>query len=468
MSDDPLNDYLKRIAEASLLSSNEEISLVRKIELARKRLFHSVLSCDFAIRSIIEKLTLVGQGKLHAHRYFKTPQQSTGIAAEQHVRRLTGQLPALKDILQENIKDFEGTDRLGRKRLMQRRRTYAPIVEALGLRTRFVHTLIRQLQMKSARIDGIQARLTELEQHQGAGDQRRELERDFAKLKRDTLEDPAGLAGRTRVIGQRQRHYESCKRELLTRNLRLVVSIAGKYPCPGMDLLDLIQEGNLGLMQAVDEYEDQGYKFSTYATVWIRRAVVQAIRGQARTVRIPAPIASLRSRIRSSQHDLQAELGRIPSSEEIARRAEIPETEVNRLLGESWQTVSLDQPSGQADDRRLIDSIEDRKTKSPLESTTEELLRDRIKSFLESLNTRERKIISHRYGLAGQPCRTLEELSRDFNTSRQRILQIESRTIRKLKAIAQTWLDEKPHPLLHSRLEEQVSGSALQASCFAS
>jgi RNA polymerase primary sigma factor len=228
--------------------------------------------------------------------------------------------------------------------------------------------------------------------------------------------------------------YEAAKRNLSASNLRLVVSIAKKYRNRGLSFLDLIQEGNTGLMRAVDKYEyRRGFKFSTYATWWIRQAITRAIADQARTIRIPVHMIDVLSKLRTMAKKLLHELGREPFPEEIAEAAGVPLEEARRVLEMGRQPMSLDRPVGESEDASFSEFVEDVGVASPTTSTTHGLLRDKIESLLKTLTYREREIVRLRYGLTDGYTYTLEEVGRIFRVTRERVRQIEAKAVKKLQ-----------------------------------
>jgi RNA polymerase primary sigma factor len=454
--DDPVRMYLTQMGSIPLLSRNEEIQLAKKIEVTRKRFRRKVLECDYALSNVVETLKRVHVNELPFDRTIKVS-LTENLEKDKILQRMPHNLKTLEHLLERDLDDFTRSldervgeeDRKGlRQSLKMRRRKAVVLVEELSIRTQKVQPLMKKLEQISNRMDDLERQIMFLDTQRGCREDRANLEKELRDLEMMTLEDAASLRKRCQSIKERFTEYEDAKRALSGGNLRLVVSIAKKYRNRGLSFLDLIQEGNTGLMRAVDKYEyRRGYKFSTYATWWIRQAITRAIADQARTIRIPVHMIETMSKLRNVSKKLLQQLGREPSIEETAREAGISIEETRRVLKISRHPISLDRPVGESEDSYFGDFIEDDGAESPVSAATQEMLKDKIDHVLKTLTYREREIIKLRYGLGDGYTYTLEEVGRIFKVTRERVRQIEAKAVRKLQ-----------HPVRSRQLEGFLDG----------
>ena len=453
---DPIRMYLAQMAEIPLLTRPEEISLAKRIEVTRKRFRRAILGCSWSMQTTVDTLQRVHEGKLPFDRTIKVS-LTERLTKEQIQSRMPHNLATLVRLVERSKADFRvlvnkrtGADeaRTARLRFRRDRAKSLTLVEELSLRTRRVQPLLKVLRGMSARMDRLQQELRLLDHGHGSRDDRADLRKELRDLMLSTLESPRSLRTRVAALEKLQTEYEAAKRNLSAANLRLVVSIAKKYRNRGLSFLDLIQEGNTGLMRAVDKYEyRRGFKFSTYATWWIRQAITRAIADQARTIRIPVHMIDVLSKLRTTAKRLLHELGREPTTEEMSQAAGIPLDEARRVLDMGRQPMSLDRPVGESEDASFSEFVEDLSAESPTQSATNGLLKDRIDSLLKTLTFREREIIRLRYGLTDGYTYTLEEVGRIFRVTRERVRQIEAKAVKKLQ-----------HPVRSRQLESFLGG----------
>jgi RNA polymerase primary sigma factor len=321
------------------------------------------------------------------------------------------------------------------KRLVCRRNKAVRLVEEMNLRTNRLEPMFNKLITIQNQMATLKARIEEAKiAGHSDGSTVDKLVAEVRYLMRITYETPATLTRRVqRVIANRVK-YDAAKRDLSAGNLRLVVSIAKKYRNRGLSFLDLIQEGNTGLMRAVDKFEyERGFKFSTYATWWIRQAITRAIADQSRTIRVPVHMIDTMSKVRQVTRDLIQELGREPSVEETAARAGLTLDDARVVIKMARQPLSLDQPVGDHDDSFFGEFLEDHRNDDPLYETNQETLKQQIHEAMQTLNYREREILKLRYGLADGYAYTLEEVGKIFQVTRERVRQIESKAVKKLQ-----------------------------------
>ncbi len=476
--DDPVRMYLTQMGTIPLLTREEEIKYAKKIETTRMIFRRRVLECDYCVAQAVEILQQVDAGDLPFDRTMRISTAETN-AKEKVARRIPYNLVTIKALLEMNRADWELLEQAKKERkktkareikarIESRRRRMATLCEELCLRTSRIVPVFREMR---AKINGkLQMLLAEIERAKKYPD--RYDPEDVAVMKEEieglrsmALEEPEDLKDRVQMIDTVFWEYEQAKRDLSAGNLRLVVSIAKKYRNRGLSFLDIIQEGNTGLMRAVDKYEyKRGYKFSTYATWWIRQAITRAIADHARTIRIPVHMIETMSKLRNIQKQLLQKLGHEPTIEELAEAADMTVAETRRVMKISRHPISLDRPVGESEDSYFGDFIEDERQEAPSAVATSDTLKHRIEDVLKTLTYREREIIKLRYGIGDGYTYTLEEVGRIFKVTRERVRQVEAKAIRKLQHPVRS---RKLEGFLETHEEQEAEGVEAAAASVA-
>jgi RNA polymerase primary sigma factor len=437
---DPVQLYLNQMSDVPLLGRDEERRAARNIECCRDRYRRNLLSTDFLLRAAVEMLRKVTLGKMRLETTLEITISEPRIR-QRCMNVLQANLPTLQTFLNCNRRDFAiavsksqpmACRRQAWRRLMYRRAKAAQLLEETPIRLHFLMVALDKLKQIACRMKEAEKLLANPKKLLFG--QAEEVRRGLLHTVRVTQETPKILERRLVKLAQLQQKFVETRRKLSAANLRLVVSIAKRYRNRGLSFLDLIQEGNTGLMKAVDKFEpSRGFKFSTYATWWIRQAITRAIAEQSRTIRVPVHMIGTADRVLAISRRLSQEQHREPTVEELAEEAGVSETAAHRALAVNRRPLSLDESLSSEGDNYLGELLPDHRRDDPLDGIHRDSLKSRLTDVLRALNYREREILRLRYGLADGYPYTLSEIGKVFSVTRERVRQIEAGALRKLQ-----------------------------------